>query len=104
MAVTQDGCLIFYDFGMMAEVQAIDKDQMVRTFFAVLRKDTEQILDTLTTMGLIEPNADRTPIRRILRFILEQFTEKPVEPRRLPRCVMRSMRCSSNSPSDCLPR
>jgi predicted unusual protein kinase regulating ubiquinone biosynthesis (AarF/ABC1/UbiB family) len=79
MAVTQDGCLIFYDFGMMAEVQSIDKDQMVRTFFAVLRKDTDQVIDTLTTMGLIEPIADMTPVRRVTRFILEKFTEKPIE-------------------------
>ncbi|MCL6433047.1 MAG: AarF/ABC1/UbiB kinase family protein [Leptolyngbyaceae cyanobacterium HOT.MB2.61] len=79
MAVSQDGCLIFYDFGMMAEVQSIDKDQMVRTFFAVLRKDADQVIETLITMGLIEPTSDMTPIRRIMRFILEQFTEKPVE-------------------------
>jgi predicted unusual protein kinase regulating ubiquinone biosynthesis (AarF/ABC1/UbiB family) len=79
MAVSQDGRLIFYDFGMMAEVQAIDKDQMVRTFFAVLRKDADQVLDTLTRMGLVEPTSDMTPIRRIIRFILEKFTEKPVE-------------------------
>jgi predicted unusual protein kinase regulating ubiquinone biosynthesis (AarF/ABC1/UbiB family) len=79
MAVTQDGCLIFYDFGMMAEVQSIDKDQMVRTFFAVLRKDTDQVIDTLTKMGLIEPIADMTPVRRVTRFILEKFTEKPIE-------------------------
>ncbi len=79
MAVSQDGCLIFYDFGMMAEVQSIDKDQMVRTFFAVLRKDADQVIDTLITMGLIEPTSDMIPIRRIMRFILERFTEKPVE-------------------------
>jgi predicted unusual protein kinase regulating ubiquinone biosynthesis (AarF/ABC1/UbiB family) len=79
MAVSQNGCLIFYDFGMMAEVQPIDKEQMVKTFFAVLRKDIDQVIDTLTTMGLIEPVSDMTPIRRIMRFILEKFTEKPVE-------------------------
>jgi predicted unusual protein kinase regulating ubiquinone biosynthesis (AarF/ABC1/UbiB family) len=79
MAVSPDGCLIFYDFGMMAEVRGVDQDQMVRTFFAVLRKDTDQVIDTLTTMGLIEPLSDMTPVRRILRFILERFTEKPVE-------------------------
>lgn len=79
MAVSQDGCLIFYDFGMMAEVQSIDKDQMVRTFFAVLRKDADQVIDTLTAMGLIERTSDMTAIRRITRFILEKFTEKPVE-------------------------
>lgn len=79
MAVSQDSCLIFYDFGMMAEVKSVDRDQMVRTFFAVLRKDTDQVIDTLTSMGLIDPVSDMTPIRRILKFILEKFTEKPVE-------------------------
>jgi predicted unusual protein kinase regulating ubiquinone biosynthesis (AarF/ABC1/UbiB family) len=79
MAVSQDGCLIFYDFGMMAEVRSIDQTQMVRTFFAVLRKDTDQVLDTLTDMGLIEPISDMTAVRRILRFLLEKFTEKPIE-------------------------
>ncbi|MDX2241022.1 MAG: AarF/ABC1/UbiB kinase family protein [Leptolyngbyaceae cyanobacterium bins.302] len=79
MAVSQDGCLIFYDFGMMAEVLPINKDQMVKTFFAVLRKDTDQVVDTLTDMGLIEPLADMTPVRRVTQFLLEKFTEKPVE-------------------------
>ena len=78
MAVSSDGCLIFYDFGMMAEVKSIDKDQMVRTFFAVLRKDTDQVIHTLTTMGLIEPVSDMAPIRRVMGFVLERFTEKPI--------------------------
>jgi predicted unusual protein kinase regulating ubiquinone biosynthesis (AarF/ABC1/UbiB family) len=79
MAVSQDGCLIFYDFGMMAEVPAVNQDQMVKTFFAVLRKDADQVIDTLTCMGLLEPVADMTPVRRILQFVLEKFTEKPIE-------------------------
>ncbi|PZV09296.1 MAG: hypothetical protein DCF22_18790 [Leptolyngbya sp.] len=79
MAVSPDGCLIFYDFGMMAEVQPINKDQMVTTFFAVLRKDTDQVIDTLMDLGLIEPVADMTPIRRVTGFLLEQFTDKPIE-------------------------
>ncbi|PSB24503.1 hypothetical protein C7B69_13295, partial [filamentous cyanobacterium Phorm 46] len=39
LAVTEDGSLIFYDFGMMAEVKSLAKDEMVKTFFAVMRKD-----------------------------------------------------------------
>ncbi len=78
MAVSPDGCLIFYDFGMMAEVKSIDKDQMVRTFFAVLRKDTDQVIQTLMSMGLIEPVSDMAPMRRVLGFVLERFTEKPI--------------------------
>ncbi|HIK13835.1 MAG TPA: AarF/ABC1/UbiB kinase family protein [Leptolyngbyaceae cyanobacterium M33_DOE_097] len=79
MAVTQDGNLVFYDFGMMAEVPPINREQMVQTFFAVLKKDTDQVINTLTHMGLIEPVSDMTSVRRVTRFILEKFTEKPIE-------------------------
>jgi predicted unusual protein kinase regulating ubiquinone biosynthesis (AarF/ABC1/UbiB family) len=79
MAVTQTGNLIFYDFGMMAEVPPVNREQMVQTFFAVLKKDADQVISTLTSMGLIEPVADMTPVRRVTRFMLEKFTEKPIE-------------------------
>ncbi|OLP17132.1 hypothetical protein BST81_17425 [Leptolyngbya sp. 'hensonii'] len=79
MAVSQDGKLIFYDFGMMSEVRSINKDQMVRTFFAVLKKDPDEVISTLTDMGLIEPLQDMAPVRRLVRFILDKFTERPIE-------------------------
>lgn len=79
MAVSQEGCLIFYDFGTMTEVKAIAKDQMVETFFAVLRKDTDKVVNTLTYMGLIEPMSDPTPVKRLVAFILERFRERPVD-------------------------
>ncbi len=79
MAVSQDGNLIFYDFGTMAEVKPIAKDQMIKTFFAVLRKDTDEVVNTLTYMGLIEPVADMRPVRRVVAFMLDKFTEKPID-------------------------
>jgi len=79
IAVSQNGSLIFYDFGMMAEVKSIDKDQMVKTFFAVLKKDTNEVIATLTTMGLIEQTSDMTPVRRLMKFTLDKFTEKPLD-------------------------
>jgi predicted unusual protein kinase regulating ubiquinone biosynthesis (AarF/ABC1/UbiB family) len=60
MAVNPQGELIFYDFGTMAEVKSVAKDQMIETFFAVLRKDM-------------------TPVRRIVAFLLEEFRDKPVD-------------------------
>ena len=79
MAVSQAGDLIFYDFGTMTEVKPIAKDHMIKTFFAVLRKDTEEVINTLTYMGLIEPVPDMTPVRRLVAFTLDKFREKPVE-------------------------
>lgn len=79
MAVSHDGKLIFYDFGMMAEVQPINRNQMVQTFFAVLKKDTNQVVSTLVDMGLVEPMADMTPVKRIVNVLVDRFADKPVE-------------------------
>ena len=78
LAVSSDGKVIFYDFGMMAEVKSLTKDQMIKTFFAVLKKDVEQVLNALITIGLIVPMSNMMPVRRLLDFLLENFTDKPV--------------------------
>ncbi|NJK66825.1 MAG: AarF/ABC1/UbiB kinase family protein [Microcoleus sp. CSU_2_2] len=79
LAVTEDGSLIFYDFGMMAEVKSLDKDQMVKTFFAVLRKDTDLVLETLITIGLVDAMPDMMPVRRLIAFLLDKFIDKPID-------------------------
>jgi predicted unusual protein kinase regulating ubiquinone biosynthesis (AarF/ABC1/UbiB family) len=79
MAVSHDGKLIFYDFGMMAEVMPINRNQMVQTFFAVLKKDTDQVVQTMVDMGLVEPMADMTPVKRIVGVLVDRFADKPVE-------------------------
>jgi predicted unusual protein kinase regulating ubiquinone biosynthesis (AarF/ABC1/UbiB family) len=79
MAVSKRGELIFYDFGSMTEVKLMDKEQMIQTFFAVLRRDTDKVVETLVYMGLIEPLKDMSAIKRIVGFILENFRDKPVD-------------------------
>lgn len=81
MAVSTKGDIIFYDFGTMAEVKTIAKDQMIKTFFAVLKKDTDEVVETLIYMGLIEPVADMTPVKRMIAFMIEEFRDKPVDVR-----------------------
>jgi predicted unusual protein kinase regulating ubiquinone biosynthesis (AarF/ABC1/UbiB family) len=81
MAVSTRGDIIFYDFGTMAEVKTIAKDQMIKTFFAVLKKDTDEVVETLIYMGLIEPVADMTPVKRMIAFMIEEFRDKPVDVR-----------------------
>ena len=79
MAVTLQGDLIFYDFGTMAEVKSMTKGQMIDTFFAVLRKDTDKVMESLIYMGLIEPLSDLTAVRSMISFLLERFRERPVD-------------------------
>ncbi len=79
LAVTEDGSLIFYDFGMMAEVKSLAKDEMVKTFFAVMRKDSDEVLDTLIAIGLVDPMPDMMPVRRLITFLLDKFIDKPID-------------------------
>ncbi len=81
MAVSSKGEIIFYDFGTMTEVKSIAQDQMVKTFFAVLKQDTEEVVQTLIYMGLIEPVGDMTPIKRMVSFLLTEFRDKPIDVR-----------------------
>jgi predicted unusual protein kinase regulating ubiquinone biosynthesis (AarF/ABC1/UbiB family) len=81
MAVSPQGDIIFYDFGTMAEVKTIAKDQMIKTFFAVLKNDTDEVVETLIYMGLIEPVGDMIPVKRMIAFMLKEFRDKPVDVR-----------------------
>ena len=79
MAVREDGAIIFYDFGTMAEVKGLAREQMVQTFLAVLRKDTDQVLEMLIYMGLIERMPDMTAVKRLISFLLDRFRDKPID-------------------------
>ena len=79
MAVNPDGSIIFYDFGMMAEIGTLNKDQMIKTFFAILKKDSNEVVNTLMNMGLLEPIPDMTPVKRLVTFLLDKFTDKPLD-------------------------
>ena len=79
MAVSEQGELIFYDFGTMTEIKSMSRQQMIQTFFAVLRKDSDTVIETLIYMGLIEPLSDLSSIKRIVEFLLEEFRDKPID-------------------------
>ncbi|MFN3927468.1 MAG: ABC1 kinase family protein [Pseudanabaenaceae cyanobacterium] len=79
LAVTPDGSLIFYDYGMMAEVATNDREAMLKTFFAILKKDTNEVVDRFTALGFLEPSSDMKPVKRMVQFILDRFTEKPFD-------------------------
>jgi predicted unusual protein kinase regulating ubiquinone biosynthesis (AarF/ABC1/UbiB family) len=79
MAITADGRLAVYDFGMMSELPGNARTQMVDTFLAVLRKDLDAVLAGLESIGLLVEVADMRPVRRVIGFLLERFTERPVD-------------------------
>ncbi len=79
MAIMADGKLVVYDFGMMAELKHISTDRMIETFWAVMKKDGVAVTNNLIELGLIEQVEDMQPIKRVIEFMLERFTDRPVD-------------------------
>ena len=79
MAIMADGRLVVYDFGMMAELKHISTDLMIGTFWAVMKKDGVAVTNNLIEMGLIERVEDMRPIKRVIEFMVERFTDRPVD-------------------------
>ncbi|MGB0560448.1 MAG: ABC1 kinase family protein, partial [Spirulinaceae cyanobacterium] len=76
----QDGQMIFYDFGTMSEINGLKQDEMIATLFAVIRRDAESLLQSLINMGLLEADGDNiVPLRRMVKFVLDRFREKPID-------------------------
>ncbi|MBD2186998.1 ABC1 kinase family protein [Pseudanabaena mucicola] len=79
LAVTGKGELIFYDFGMMGQIQSITRDKLLRTFFGIAQKDAEAVINSLVELGALEITGDSGPIRRSVQYMLDNFMGQPME-------------------------
>lgn len=79
LAVTGKGELIFYDFGMMGQIQSITRDKLLRTFFGIAKKDAEAVINSLVELGALEITGDSGPIRRSVQYMLDNFMGQPME-------------------------
>lgn len=79
LAVTTDGSLIFYDFGMMGQIQPLTKAKLVKTFFGIAQKDADLVITSLVELGALEVSGDIDPVRRSVQFMLDNFMGKPME-------------------------
>jgi predicted unusual protein kinase regulating ubiquinone biosynthesis (AarF/ABC1/UbiB family) len=78
MAITAEGKLAVYDFGMMTQLPATAKEQMIDTFLSIIRKDPAAVVQNLTAMGLLVEVENMRPIKKVIGFLLDRFTERPV--------------------------
>ncbi|WP_223805477.1 ABC1 kinase family protein [Pseudanabaena sp. UWO310] len=73
LAVTAKGELIFYDFGMMGQIQSITREKLLRTFFGIAQKDAEVVINSLIDLGALEVTGDTGPLRRSVQYMLDNF-------------------------------
>ena len=79
LAVSTDGALIFYDFGMMGEIKTNVKEKLMQTLLGVVQKDAQRVVSSLVDLGALVPTDDMGPVRRSVQFMLDNFMDKPFE-------------------------
>ena len=79
LAVDLKGALIFYDFGMMGQIQPMTRDGLMRTFMGVAQRNADQVMNSLVDLGALTQIDDMGPVRRSIQYILDNFMDKPFE-------------------------
>ncbi len=79
IAVSTDGQLIFYDFGMMGSIQTVTRDKLLNTFMGIAQRNGEQVMQSLVDLGALVPTDDMGPVRRSIQYMLDNFMDQPFE-------------------------
>ena len=79
LAVSPDGALIFYDFGMMGSITTQLRVQLMELFFGIAQRDSARVVDALIETGALTPTGDIGPVRRSIQYILDNLMDKPFE-------------------------
>jgi predicted unusual protein kinase regulating ubiquinone biosynthesis (AarF/ABC1/UbiB family) len=79
IAVSPDGSLIFYDFGMMGRIKSNIRDGLMETLFGIASKDGDRVVKSLIDLGALAPVDDMGPIRRSIQYMLDHFMDQPFE-------------------------
>ncbi|MBD2528611.1 AarF/ABC1/UbiB kinase family protein [Nostoc flagelliforme FACHB-838] len=79
IAVSANGALIFYDFGMMGRIKSNVREGLMQTLFGIAQKDGDRVVQSLIELGAIAPTDDMGPVRRSVQYMLDHFMDKPFE-------------------------
>ncbi|MEL6381899.1 MAG: AarF/ABC1/UbiB kinase family protein [Cyanobacteria bacterium J06626_18] len=79
IAVSPEGSLIFYDFGMMGQVQPITRDRLMITFLGIAQRDADLVVASLVDLGALAEVEDMGPVRRSIQYILDNLMDRPFE-------------------------
>ncbi|WP_096588326.1 AarF/UbiB family protein [Calothrix sp. NIES-2098] len=79
IAVSPNGDLIFYDFGMMGRIKSNIREGLMETLFGIAQKDGDRVVQSLIDLGAIAPVEDMGPVRRSVQYMLDNFMDKPFE-------------------------
>mgnify|MGYP002780453280 FL=1 len=79
IAVSPEGDLNLYDFGMMGSITSNVREGLMETLFGIASKDGDRVVQSLIDLGAIAPTDDMGPVRRSVQYMLDNFMDKPFE-------------------------
>ncbi|MEL6928909.1 MAG: AarF/ABC1/UbiB kinase family protein [Cyanobacteria bacterium J06600_6] len=79
IAVNADGALIFYDFGMMGQIESNIREGLMDTLVGISQKSSDKVVKSLVKLGALVPTGDMSSVRRSIQFMLDNFMDKPFE-------------------------
>ncbi len=80
LAVSSEGKLIFYDFGMMGNISNNLQTRLGGMVKAAALKDASSLVSQLQQAGLISKDIDVGPVRRLVRLMLKEALTPPFSP------------------------
>ncbi|HET7459630.1 MAG TPA: AarF/UbiB family protein [Longimicrobium sp.] len=75
LLVRDDGALVLLDFGMVIDVDPVERRHLVHTALAAVGGDADRVVEGFFNLGIVEPDTDRETIRRLVALLLE-MTER----------------------------
>lgn len=78
LAVTGDGRLVIYDYGMSQRLTQQEQEDITRLYRTLVRRDVDGLLNALIGLGLLDPTVDRTAVRRVLEMVIETLEGESV--------------------------
>lgn len=89
LAVQEDGTIVFYDFGMSGRVEPYIQEKIVGFYLAVANQDIDEILDILTAMGTLSPDADRQTMAEVMELAIQDARGEEIETYRVQEILER---------------
>ena len=83
LAVTPDGRVVFYDFGVVGRVSDETRDGIFDFYVAVSRNDVDNMINAFIDMGALDPDVNREIARRMFNLMLDNVRGREIDDERV---------------------
>jgi predicted unusual protein kinase regulating ubiquinone biosynthesis (AarF/ABC1/UbiB family) len=83
LAVTPDGRVVFYDFGIIGRVSDETRDGIFDFYVAISRNDVDNMINAFIDMGALDPEVDREIARRMFNLMLDNVRGREIDDERV---------------------